>query len=425
MLKLKIDAAPSCCGLDDIERSTYTRAGRVLAHYRHLTIDTHFQPIFSLAHRRPVGYEALMRASGADGTPIAPANVFASSSDEHGTVYVDRLCRNIHVRNFRALVSGRRWLFLNVNPTVVIHGREHGPYFESMLHRHGVSPHEVVVEITEENIDDENLLEAAVEYYKQLGCLVAIDDFGAGHSNFDRIWRIRPDIVKLDRSMIAQASTRASVRRVIPNLVSLIHESGSLALMEGVETRDEALIAMDSGIDFVQGYYFARPGPAPGGHDGHAGTIPRLCEDFRQFAESERIRYQREISGYTDVFARCAAKFAGGSTLDQACQEMLRHCRTERCYVLDENGRQMSHNVVPPQHRRIDDPKFFPLLDASGATWFRRHYFRRAIAAPDQVHISRPYLSLTSATMCVTLSTMLKVAGELRVVCCDLNWQGS
>jgi len=424
MLNLTTDAMAGNCSLDDIELATYPGADRVLARYRHLIIDTHFQPIFSLSHRRPVGYEALMRASRADGTPVAPVDVFAGSRDERGTVYLDRLCRDIHVRNFRTFARGSRWLFLNVNPTVVIRGREHGPYFESMLQRHGISPHEIVVEITEENIDDETLLEDAVCYYKQLGCLVAIDDFGAGHSNFDRIWRIRPDIVKLDRSMIAQASTNPSVRRVIPNLVSLIHESGSLALMEGVETGEEALIAMDSGIDFVQGYYFAPPSPAPTSDKEYACTIPRLCEDFRRFAEDERTRYQREISKYAEVFTRCAAAFSEGITLEQACGKMLFHSRTERCYVLDEHGRQISGNLTPPQRGRVDDPRFLPLRDASGATWFRRHYFRRAISAPGEVHVSRPYLSLTSATMCVTLSTMVTVAGQLRVVCCDLDWQG-
>ena len=42
---------------------------------------------------------------------------------------------------------------------------------------------------------------AAMEYYRELGCVIVLDDFGAGHSNFDRIWRLNPDIVKIDREM--------------------------------------------------------------------------------------------------------------------------------------------------------------------------------------------------------------------------------
>lgn len=416
-------SAEGCCGLDGIELATYRAGNRVLGRYGDLRIDSHYQAIFSLAHRRPVGYEALMRASLPDGTPVSPAQVFAESDDEHSTIYLDRLCRDVHVRNFAAFNHTPGWLFLNVNPTVIIKGRKHGPYFSQLLQRHGTAPHQIVVEITEDDIEDEDLLDDAVNYYKQLGCLVAIDDFGAGHSNFDRIWRIQPDIVKLDRSMVAQAASNKMVRRVIPNLISLIHESGSLTLMEGVETNEEALVAMDSGIDFVQGYYFARPMACPVDSPAQARAIPELCATFRDFAEREQTRYRREITAYTEAFAASAATLANGEALAPASASILAQPRTQRCYVLDARGRQLSENVVAPGWEYSQDRRFLPLHDATGATWFRRHYFRRAITSPNQVHVSRPYLSITGANMCVTLSTSVTIAGELHVYCCDLDWQ--
>ena len=61
--------------------------------------------------------------------------------------------------------------------------------------------------------DEENLARC-VQYFRDLGCLVAIDDFGAGESNFERIWRLKPDIVKLDRSMVVEATRTPRVRSI-------------------------------------------------------------------------------------------------------------------------------------------------------------------------------------------------------------------
>lgn len=72
--------------------------------------------------------------------------------------------------------------------------------FKYLLQRYQIPAARVVVETIEGAIADEGQLSESVQFYKNLGCLVAIDDFGAGHSNIERIWRLVPDIVKLDRS---------------------------------------------------------------------------------------------------------------------------------------------------------------------------------------------------------------------------------
>jgi EAL domain-containing protein (putative c-di-GMP-specific phosphodiesterase class I) len=74
--------------------------------------------------------------------------------------------------------------------------RVHGSFFRDKLAHNQVSPNRVVIEILEQNIHDETILSAAVNYYKELGCLVALDDFGASLSGFDRILNIKPEVRK-------------------------------------------------------------------------------------------------------------------------------------------------------------------------------------------------------------------------------------
>jgi EAL domain-containing protein (putative c-di-GMP-specific phosphodiesterase class I) len=409
--------------LDGIESCT-TREGRcVTGSYKNLQLTSQFQPIFSLAHHRAVGCEALLRAYTLEDEPLSPLAVFATSSSEHDGVFLDRLCRNIHVRNFQLQNPGNSWLFLNVSPHIVTRGRHYGPYFSGLLRRYGVRPSQIVIEILEDRIADEAMLAETVAYYRELGCLVAIDDFGAGHSNFDRIWRIAPNIVKLDRSIIVQAASQPRVRRVIPNLVNLIHESGSLALMEGIETETEALIAMDAGIDFVQGYYFGRPTiDLHSSRVAGAETLANLCLSFSEFSKADACRHHSTLQPYLLAFESMWKALAAGVSPSVAIQEFSALPRFERCFLLDGEGKQLGRNFTAPSLPTAHDPRFEPLADAQGAVWSRRHYFRRAMSKPGEVQISRPYLSITGLNMSVTLSILLQINGDAQVVCVDLDW---
>jgi len=408
--------------LGQIEAATQSLDAEVVGHYKDLRLVSHFQPIFSLAHKRPVGYEALLRARNQNGDSIPPLDVLGMVQHEEENVFLDRLCRNVHLRNFLPMADDTSWIFLNVNPQVTVTGKRYGSYFGDLLERYQTPPHRIVVEILESNIHDESLLTEAVDYYKSLGCLVAIDDFGTGDSNFDRIWRLAPQIVKLDRSMIVQAANNTSVRRVLPNLVSLLHESGSLALMEGIETEEEALIAMDSDVDFVQGYYFGRPKNTILDPEQNTEVLPELCEKFQNFAKQSAEKYHHELQEYLTQFQYSARLIENGGAAELACRNLLNRPKAERCYLLNQEGRQLGANITSPLCNTWNDPRFKPLVDVRDANWSRRPYFRRAISNPGEVQITRPYLSIVGANMCVTLSITVNLGQHTHVLCCDLDW---
>ena len=411
------------CSLDRIEAATESINGNIVGYFKGHTLISHFQPIFSIAHRRPVGYEALLRAKTPAGVNVSPQDIFNLPVCEQETIYLDRLCRNLHLRNFLFMPNDDIWLFLNINPLVMVKGALYGPYFSELLSRYQVPAHRIVVEILEGDIQDESLLADAASYYKSLGCLVALDDFGAGHSNFDRIWRLSPQIVKLDRSIIVQAANNYYARRVLPNLINLIHESGSLSLMEGVETEQEALIAMDSGIDFVQGYYFGKPSNLTLSRDLGAAPLPQLCLKFRHFAENEARKYHNKLQNYITIFQNSAELITSGIAPEEACEAFLVHQETRRCYLLNHDGIQLGINITSPLHNKSkDDPRFRPIADTKDANWSRRHYFRRAMSNPGEVQVSRPYLSITGANLCVTLSIKINSGLNTQIFCCDLDW---
>jgi EAL domain-containing protein (putative c-di-GMP-specific phosphodiesterase class I) len=387
-----------------------------------LALSSHFQPIFSLAHRRAVGYEGLVRARDVDGRPVTPAELFIRAPLGEARVAMDRRCRALHVDNFSRTGDERSWLFLNVDPFVAANGRQFGSFFADMLRTSGFAPHRVAIELTESALEDEATLDEALDYYRSLGCLIAIDDFGAGHSNFDRIWRVRPDVVKIDREMTRRVAAEPLARRMFAGIVSLLHEAGALVCVEGVETEAEALCAIDANADLMQGYFFAPPAaelPAP---DACRHIFTRLFADFQSEAAEYRHRRRDFLKPYLAALDAAVGAISAGERYEVAVRPVLALDCTLRCYLISGDGAQLGANLEAERNASARDPRLAPMQPHGGTSWQTKPYFRRAVDAPGRIQITRPYLSMTGPRQCVTLSLGFVGSNGLRVLCADLDF---
>lgn len=391
------------------------------ARFGEYTLRTALQPVLSLAHHKPVGYEALLRAYDAEDRLVSPHRMFRKAGDD--AIALDQICRALHVQNCVLQGTGQAWIFLNVSPALILEGHSTRTILPRVLERYGVPAHRVVVEILETTAYDEENLARCVQYFRDLGCLVAIDDFGAGESNFERIWRLKPDIVKLDRSMVVEAMRTSRVRRILPGLVSLIHEAGCLVVMEGLETAEHALIAMESDVDFVQGYYFGEPRSLLSPDEDYRGVLNDLFSCFQERVRRHSSSERSMLAHYSKRFQDAAMLFRLGGEPEQAFAEFLTLGGVQRCYLLSAEGVQVGANIGAKRAASRLDPRYLPCADAEGANWFRRPYFRRAITQPMAVQISRPYLSIADARACVTFSIAIPETDGVRVLCADLDWE--
>jgi EAL domain-containing protein (putative c-di-GMP-specific phosphodiesterase class I) len=395
--------------------------GSAQATFGEYTLRTAIQPVLSLVHHKPVGHEALLRAYDQHDRLVAPNRVFMKAGEQ--ATHLDQVCRALHVQNFALSGLDQGWILLNVSPRLVLEGHSTRMLLPRILERHGVPPHRVVVEILETSVYDESNLARSVRFFRELGCLVAIDDFGAGESNFERIWRIQPDIVKLDRSMVVEATRTRRVRRILPGLVSLLHEAGCLVVMEGLETSEHALIALESDADFVQGYYFGEPRLRPGARDDPQGILSGLLSSFEERVLAQSLDEREVLTRYRKKFEAAADRFQLGVNVDGALSDFLDLEAVQRCYLVSADGVQVGSNFAPRAARQRPDPRYQPCSDADGANWFRRPYFRRAIGQPGVVQVSRPYLSIADGRTCITFSIAIPETRNVRVLCADLDWE--
>lgn len=267
------------------------RAGRGESlQWEGVTLWTHFQPIYSVRRAGCTGYEALIRAADLDGVAIRPDRLFEVALARGDGALLDWICRALHLRNFASVDPGDRTLFINVHPQAALGDASCAREFDHLIRYYGATPKRICVEILESACDDEGMLREAVAAYRELGASIAMDDFGIGRSNFDRIVSLRPEMVKIDRSVLNEAVGDEKARRMLPGVIELLHEAGAQVTIEGVESANEALIAMDSGADHLQGHYFAAPSANPADD----GLTKRI------FAELLRMRGAPKLSAVGD-----------------------------------------------------------------------------------------------------------------------------
>ena len=221
-----------------------------------------FQPIVDLKGGGIVGYEALIR--GPSNSPLhSPANLFNVASRCGRLFELDLLCREVNIRSFAQQgLSGK--LFLNVSPSSLLEPGFRSGFTRQFLNQYGLSPQQVVIELTEHYpIDDYALTRQGVAHYREMGFAVAIDDLGAGYSGL-RLWsELQPDFVKFDRHFIQGIHGDENKARFIRSLQEIAHELGCKTIAEGVETEEEYRLVGGLGVNLGQGYFFARPSMAP------------------------------------------------------------------------------------------------------------------------------------------------------------------
>ncbi|MCL5042521.1 MAG: EAL and GGDEF domain-containing protein [Gammaproteobacteria bacterium] len=221
-----------------------------------------FQPILSITQKRIMGYEALTR--GPSNSPLhSPLTLFSAARHWGLLTELEMLCRAKAVEAFsRMQLPGR--LFLNVSPESLLEKQHYPGRTLAMLTAVGMSPEQVVIELTEQApIENFGLLHSALFHYRDMGFAIALDDLGAGYSSL-RLWsELRPDFVKIDRHFIDGIHLDPLKREFVGSILSLAQASMAHIIAEGIEQPEELKVLEEMGVDWVQGYLLGRPAAQP------------------------------------------------------------------------------------------------------------------------------------------------------------------
>lgn len=215
-------------------------------------IVSHVQPIVDLVGGRVRGHEALSRFQG---EPRRGPDVWIDEANAVGLgVEMEFACLERALERRDQMPEGT-YLSVNASGELI-----HSHLFEAAIG--GESDLSwLVIEITEHaKIEDYPALNARLLPFRMCGARVAIDDAGAGHSSMRHIIELRPELVKLDRSLINGVEHSPTQQAMIASLVSFTTKTGASLVAEGVETEEELSALQAIGVPLGQGYGIGRPG---------------------------------------------------------------------------------------------------------------------------------------------------------------------
>ena len=210
-----------------------------------------FQPIIDITTKRVFAYEALLRT---DEESLRRTDIFIATAERLDRVHL--LGRTVRAAVARAASDAPKDALLFVN----VHGLEltDEDLFSADSALADLASR-VVLEITERTGLDPAAGPTRVAMLRKLGYRIAVDDLGAGYAALGALATLEPEIVKLDMSLVRDIDQHATKRRVVAAIANLCRELGGRVVAEGVETDAERKACIDSGIELLQGYLFAKP----------------------------------------------------------------------------------------------------------------------------------------------------------------------
>lgn len=223
-----------------------------------------FQPIVHAQKPNiPFAHECLLRWYNEDEQLNGPARLFQTAQEADLIFPLDRAAREIHIRN-AAAASMPSKIFVNFAPTAIYDPNNCLKSTFKVIREVDIDPSNIVFEVVEtEHINDPEHLKNILAAYKQQGFQVALDDLGSGHSTLNMLGALKPDYVKLDMEMIRDVHKDRFKSELVRKIVELSHSFDIQVVAEGIETKEEASWLVSQDVDFMQGFYFAKPDKTP------------------------------------------------------------------------------------------------------------------------------------------------------------------
>ncbi|WP_291328511.1 EAL domain-containing protein [Desulfovibrio sp. UCD-KL4C] len=386
---------------------------------------TMFQPIISMSRKSVLGYEALTRGLNPyTEQVISPINLFAMCNDVATLTKLDRACRRNAFKTFAPISRKNRSLILSVNIDAAVLGKNTQSLgiTGEMVKEFDIPFSNVVIEIIESKAGSEEVLYNFTENCRKIGFLIALDDIGTGHSNLDRIPALKPDIIKIDRSLIKDIDSKFHNLEVTRSLINLAERTGTLPLAEGIETTQEALTLMQMGIDVFQGFYFGKPMCAENVQKDHTAPIKALSSRFK-IHTMERLAVKKRLENSYKKLAK-ELKTLISSTPTESPDAILtsfidENSSIECAYILDANGKQISQTSCNPFRLR-ENRRLIYQPAPKGADHSLKEYYL-TIKSGEKWHTTTPYISLASGNTCITISSKLNCDKNSPILCIDIS----
>lgn len=214
-----------------------------------------FQPIFDLRTGEPHGFEAFSR--GPEQTALADyASLYHVANSADLLLELDRTCR-------RGAMLAARHLPANLNLFVKMYHIADESFCGKeliFLLEDGLASAQIVWQVSENNpIEKPSRFKDALTDLTELGCMIAVDNFGRGYAGLDKIVHIRPHYIKIAKELISEIHASSIKQQMLSTFSVLAKNIDAQLIATGIERVEELGVVRRIGVNLVQGYLLGKP----------------------------------------------------------------------------------------------------------------------------------------------------------------------
>jgi EAL domain-containing protein (putative c-di-GMP-specific phosphodiesterase class I) len=379
-----------------------------------------FQPIYSLNSKKIIGLEALSRGKYGEET-VSPYFLFRYAREMGQALTLDRTCREKAMKAF-ANDATAPFLFMNFETSVLNDVTPGNGEILKYAEENGINPDNIVIELNESNVNDAYDLLMFVDFYRSKGFLIALDNVSGGLETQNRIMLVNPDIIKIDRAIIANIESNTYNQEVFKSIINTAKQIGAMTIAVGVETVDEVITCMLMGVDYFQGFYFSKPE--------QFNYI--FSNDVRLKLEDAALRLNLsmknnstvanvKVETYKRIIYDLINRLTGISPKDygDVLKEYVNeHSELECVFLIDMKGFQVTDTVMRPDTEILDG--YTPAV--IGVNHDIKNYFYAIKEQIEDPFISGWYVSAATGNVCKTISShFYNSENEMLVACVDLK----
>ncbi len=389
-----------------------------------------FEPVVSVHRRGVLGLETVSRALDPSSLDmIEPRELFQSLQEEdfYLKLGLDRLFRQKGLEAFCAFQSPNPnlLLFMDIEPSVLEENIVGSGYLYKQIEEFHLEPRRVVVQIPLSGKWDPRQVDRFIQIHRRHDLLLCLKNIHAEPDRLKTVLEFNPDLVKLEEGLTRGLSRSAEKQSALRKVVRLAHSLGIVVVAGGLDNEEDALAALELGVDLLQGGYFSR--------QSKNNPVLTLGRRARMMFLSARFRRRLGIQAQKDreLRRRCEqiGEFASSCFSQKPLDELeitapflFRQVPALEClYRLNPVGRQLGKMAlnelhIPKRQRFLFEPS------APGSDHSLREYFYALAPDVDKV-VTQPYLSMNSGHLCVTVAKCVgNPSGDgFQILCADLN----